>query len=361
MTMSEKAQKLQASIERAFSPLRAIVKVFDEIDGRLSVLVHVPDYLTSLAKLDATSPTCKELKAELDAIPDSGWVQGKFMQALVPRVVRWHQTEGFAYKYSGSWHLSLPYSPRVAALQDALNHDLGRRLNRPRMLLPIDISSVLINKYRHGNDSVMPHSDSQPLFGAEPTIVSVSCGAARPFDLFPMTTKVRTDDWTKRTKELEGLASYALKKAETAEINMKRATTTPTKERERIRAGQWAVIDAEVARMLQHVSFKATDDDDTRVDTKRQQVYTASKPLRIMIRAGDLVLMGGAMQDFWYHGLPKMSARGEVLRKAQDDALARQVDVRYNLTYRSANTPAQPGLKFDLPVSSYLASNRTIH
>lgn len=45
------------------------------------------------------------------------------------------------------------------------------------------LNSCLVNVYRDGNDGVAWHSDNEVIFGSCPTIVSVSLGASRVFEL----------------------------------------------------------------------------------------------------------------------------------------------------------------------------------
>jgi alkylated DNA repair dioxygenase AlkB len=44
-------------------------------------------------------------------------------------------------------------------------------------------NSVLLNRYRSGDDSMGWHADREPELGVEPVIASVSLGVARRFDL----------------------------------------------------------------------------------------------------------------------------------------------------------------------------------
>ena len=51
------------------------------------------------------------------------------------------------------------------------------------------LNRVLLNLYRDGDDTVGWHSDDEPELGPNPTIASVSLGAARRFDLRHKDTK----------------------------------------------------------------------------------------------------------------------------------------------------------------------------
>lgn len=90
----------------------------------------------------------------------------------IPRLQVWYGDEGKTFTYSG---IKLTPKPWPADLQ-VLNQKLKERLN-------IDFSSVLVNLYRDGNDSVSWHSDDEAGLGINPIIASISLGANRTFKL----------------------------------------------------------------------------------------------------------------------------------------------------------------------------------
>lgn len=58
-----------------------------------------------------------------------------------------------------------------------------------------DFNAVLINRYRNGKDYISPHSDDD--YGdAEPTILSLTLGAARPFRLAKIISGSKLDKST---------------------------------------------------------------------------------------------------------------------------------------------------------------------
>jgi alkylated DNA repair dioxygenase AlkB len=54
-------------------------------------------------------------------------------------------------------------------------------------------NSVLLNRYRDGNDSISWHTDAEPELGRNPVIASVNFGAERVFQLRHMKTGERID------------------------------------------------------------------------------------------------------------------------------------------------------------------------
>jgi alkylated DNA repair dioxygenase AlkB len=90
----------------------------------------------------------------------------------VPRLTAWYGDEGKAYTYSGITLHPHPWTPLLLSIKQRLESVTTARFN-----------SVLLNFYRHGNDSVAWHSDDEPELGQNPVIASVSFGATRRFQL----------------------------------------------------------------------------------------------------------------------------------------------------------------------------------
>lgn len=93
-------------------------------------------------------------------------------RVLLPRLTAWQGEPDAIYIYSGIRNLPAPWTPAVAELKSAAEAASDARFN-----------SVLLNRYRHGLDSMGWHADHEPELGVEPVIASVSLGVARRFDL----------------------------------------------------------------------------------------------------------------------------------------------------------------------------------
>jgi alkylated DNA repair dioxygenase AlkB len=90
----------------------------------------------------------------------------------VPRLTAWHGEEGTAYTYSGIVNEPQPWTPALLEIK------------RPvEVLAGMTFNSVLLNRYRSGEDSVAWHSDDEVEFGENPVIASASFGGARTFQL----------------------------------------------------------------------------------------------------------------------------------------------------------------------------------
>lgn len=91
---------------------------------------------------------------------------------LLPRLTAWQGDRGAVYVYSGIRNEPLAWTPTVRQLKAATEAVTGATFN-----------SVLLNRYRSGEDSMGWHADREPELGNEPVIASVSLGVARRFDL----------------------------------------------------------------------------------------------------------------------------------------------------------------------------------
>lgn len=87
-----------------------------------------------------------------------------------PRLSCWIGDPQASYRYSGTRFEPYPWLPVL--------HDLRMRL---RQETGIAFNSVLLNRYRSGQDAMGWHSDDEAELGTAPVIVSLSLGAPRRF------------------------------------------------------------------------------------------------------------------------------------------------------------------------------------
>jgi alkylated DNA repair dioxygenase AlkB len=97
-------------------------------------------------------------------------------RVLIPRLTAWHGERG--YVYSGIRLTPAAWTPPLLELKDIAEGLAGEAFN-----------SVLLNLYRHGQDSVAWHADNEPGLGQNPVIASFSLGAVRRFQLRHRRTK----------------------------------------------------------------------------------------------------------------------------------------------------------------------------
>ncbi len=88
----------------------------------------------------------------------------------MPRLTAWYGDEGRTYAYSGIVQTPIPWNDTLLTIK-----------NRIEPLSNTIFNSVLLNRYRNGNDSVSWHSDDERELGKNPVIASVSFGQTRQF------------------------------------------------------------------------------------------------------------------------------------------------------------------------------------
>lgn len=100
--------------------------------------------------------------------------QIKFYGKMIdlPRLTAWYGVNDKPYTYSG-----IPMNPHP------WTQDLLEIKNKIETIANVNFSSVLLNRYRSGKDSVSWHCDDEKELGINPVIGSVSFGATRTFKL----------------------------------------------------------------------------------------------------------------------------------------------------------------------------------
>jgi len=116
------------------------------------------------------------LQQEIAWRQDSATVFGR--HHLLPRLTAWYGDPGKFYAYSGICMDPLRWTPTLLHIKAAVE----------RIAL-VEFNSVLLNFYRHGQDSMGWHSDDEPELGPNPVIGSVSFGGCRRFLLKHKTYK----------------------------------------------------------------------------------------------------------------------------------------------------------------------------
>lgn len=102
----------------------------------------------------------------------------------IPRLTAWYGDSGTGYKYSGIMNEPLPWIPVLDDLKNKIESacadwDFDNAINS----MNAKFNSLLINKYRDGNDKVSWHCDDEKEFGINPVIASLSLGATRKFQV----------------------------------------------------------------------------------------------------------------------------------------------------------------------------------
>lgn len=103
-------------------------------------------------------------------------------QIPIPRLNAWYGDADKSYTYSGIHLKPHPW-----------NEDLLFIKERIEKVTETRFTSVLLNLYRSGNDSMGWHADDEPELGPNPSIASVSFGASRVFQMRHVTKKIRAN------------------------------------------------------------------------------------------------------------------------------------------------------------------------
>jgi len=106
--------------------------------------------------------------------------QIKFFGKMInlPRLTAWYGENNKPYTYSGIPMNPHPWTPDLLEIKSKIE-----------AIAKVNFSSVLLNRYRDGKDSVAWHCDDEPELGINPVIGSVSFGATRVFKLRHLSDK----------------------------------------------------------------------------------------------------------------------------------------------------------------------------
>jgi alkylated DNA repair dioxygenase AlkB len=119
-------------------------------------------------------------------IEDIKWKQESMnmygKQIPFPRLTSWYGDQDKPYSFSGITLQPHPWSPGLLKVKN----DIEPKAN-------VIFNSVLLNRYRDGNDSISWHTDAEKELGENPVIASVNFGAERKFQLKHKDTNERID------------------------------------------------------------------------------------------------------------------------------------------------------------------------
>lgn len=127
-------------------------------------VIYFPALFSTDESIHYFHSLCQAIQWKQDAIT----MYGRTID--VPRLTAWYGEPGTKYTYSGIAQTAIPWIVELRRIKD-----------RIEPLSDTVFNSVLLNRYRDGNDSVSWHSDDEPELGVNPTIGSVSFGETRRF------------------------------------------------------------------------------------------------------------------------------------------------------------------------------------
>jgi alkylated DNA repair dioxygenase AlkB len=103
---------------------------------------------------------------------ETAWKQEVGRGRPFPRLTAWYADNGLVYRYSGVAHTGTGWTQALLDVRRRIEAASGAAFN-----------SVLLNRYRSGQDSIGMHADDEPELGVNPVVASVSLGAVRTFVL----------------------------------------------------------------------------------------------------------------------------------------------------------------------------------
>ena len=114
------------------------------------------------------------------------WKQEKMnmygRELLFPRLTAWYGDSDKPYTFSGITLKPLTWTEELLEIKKYIETKTH-----------VIFNSVLLNRYRDGNDSISWHTDAEKELGKNPIIASVNFGATRTFQLKHIETKERID------------------------------------------------------------------------------------------------------------------------------------------------------------------------
>lgn len=125
-------------------------------------LLYVPDLLSAT---EANS-LFHRLQSEVE------WRQERAYGRPMPRLNAWFSDPGVSYAYSGLRYRGEGWPDWLLSSKQQVEGIAGTQFN-----------SLLLNRYRDGQDSIGFHTDAEPELGTDPLVATLSLGAERDFVL----------------------------------------------------------------------------------------------------------------------------------------------------------------------------------
>lgn len=122
----------------------------------------------------------QKLKDDIEWKQESMNMYGK--QVDFPRLTAWYGDNDKPYSFSGITLQPKVWSKELVGIKEKIEP-----------ISNVQFNSVLLNRYRSGNDSISWHTDAEKELGQNPVIASVNFGATRKFQLRHIETKEKIE------------------------------------------------------------------------------------------------------------------------------------------------------------------------
>lgn len=133
-------------------------------------------YLGMILNQEQANHYLHQLLREVPWKNDEAIIYGKHI--ITKRKVAWYGDKGFAYTYSNTTKLALPWTKSLFELKTKVETVTHQKFN-----------SCLLNLYHDGSEGMTWHSDDEEALGKNTTIASLSLGAERKFSFKHKRTK----------------------------------------------------------------------------------------------------------------------------------------------------------------------------
>lgn len=155
-----------------------------ETNGTIKGLVQITNgeyqyYPSFFSRLEGDE-YLKELKENILWKQESMNMYGR--QINFPRLTAWYGENDKPYSFSGITLNPNPWTDSLLKIKSKIETKTT-----------VSFNSVLLNRYRNGNDSISWHTDAEPELGLNPVIASVNFGATRKFQLRHIKTKEKIE------------------------------------------------------------------------------------------------------------------------------------------------------------------------
>jgi alkylated DNA repair dioxygenase AlkB len=138
--------------------------------------IFYPDFFTK----SESDMYLQKLRTDCEWKQESMNMYGK--QVAFPRLTAWYGENDKPYSFSG-----ITLAPKI------WTKELVEIKEKIEPVSKVRFNSVLLNRYRSGNDSISWHTDAEKELGRNPIITSVNFGATRKFQLRHVKTKKKLE------------------------------------------------------------------------------------------------------------------------------------------------------------------------
>ena len=153
------------------------MKLFEE-DSKHNILPNdgIVNYYGPIFNWEMCEAYFETLLNEIEWRNDEAIIFGKHI--ITARKVAWYGDENYAYTYSNTTKVALPWTSTLLDIKQKVEHLTKSKFN-----------SCLLNLYHNGNEGMAWHSDDEKSLGKNTTIASFSLGAERKFAFKHKTSK----------------------------------------------------------------------------------------------------------------------------------------------------------------------------